>query len=79
MCARSFYSYIHLILALGIVREPTVRGFTMPKYSCTPARLDIGHATEIQDVGFDRRCVQTTAAARVGRPWRRRQSAPRGQ
>ena len=27
MCARNFHSYTHLVLALGIVREPTVRGF----------------------------------------------------
>ena len=34
-CARNYHSYTHLILALGIVRAPTVWGFMTSKYSCT--------------------------------------------
>ena len=43
MCAINSHSYTHLILALGIVREPTVWGFITSKYSCT---RDIGWATK---------------------------------
>ena len=32
MCARNFHSYTHLILTLGIVREPTVWGFITSEY-----------------------------------------------
>ena len=43
VCARNYHSYNHLILTLGIVREPTVWGFITSKYSCThgigPARI----------------------------------------
>ena len=39
MCARNSHSYTHLILALGIVREPTVWVFITPKY---PGTHDIG-------------------------------------
>ena len=39
VCARHHHSYIHLILALCIVREPTIWGFMTSKYACTP---DIG-------------------------------------
>ena len=44
VCARNDHSYTHLILALGIVREPTVWGFITSHYSCThwPWRLCIG-------------------------------------
>ena len=41
MYARNSHSYTHLILALGIVREPTVWGFIIPKY---PGIHDIGLA-----------------------------------
>ena len=39
MCASNSYSYTHLILALGIVREPTVWVFITLKY---PGTHDIG-------------------------------------
>ena len=35
VCARNYHSYTHIIIALGIVREPTVWGFMTSKYSCT--------------------------------------------
>ena len=41
VCARIYHSYTHLILALGIVREPTFWEFITSKYSCTH---DIGRA-----------------------------------
>ena len=31
----NYYSYTHLIQALGIVRKPTMRDFLKSKYSCT--------------------------------------------
>ena len=42
MCARNSHSYTHLILALGIVREPTVWVFITSKY---PGTHDIGLPT----------------------------------
>ena len=39
MCASNSHSYTHLILALGIVREPTVWVFITSKY---PGTHDIG-------------------------------------
>ena len=42
ICARNNHRYTHLILALGIIREPTVWGFMISKYSCTH---DIGWAS----------------------------------
>ena len=39
MCASNSHSYTHLILALGIVREPTVGVFITSKY---PGTHDIG-------------------------------------
>ena len=39
MCASNSHSYTHLILALGIVREPTVWGFITSEY---PGTHDIG-------------------------------------
>ena len=39
MYASNSHSYTHLILALGIVREPTVCGFITSKY---PGIHDIG-------------------------------------
>ena len=39
MCASNSHSYTHLILALGIVRKPTVWGFITSKY---PGTHDIG-------------------------------------
>ena len=42
VCARYYHSYTHLILAQGIVREPTVWGFIASTYSCTHG---IGRAT----------------------------------
>ena len=35
VCARNYHRYTHLILALSIVREPTVWGCMTSKYSCT--------------------------------------------
>ena len=43
MYASNSHSYTHLILALGIVRKPTVWGFITSKY---PGIHDIGLATE---------------------------------
>ena len=34
MCARNYHSYTHLILALSIVRKPTVWGFISSKIIC---------------------------------------------
>ena len=42
VCARNYHRYTRLILALGIVREPTVWRFMTSKYFCTH---DIGRAT----------------------------------
>ena len=42
MYASNSHSYTHLILALGIVREPTVWGFITSEY---PGTHDIGLAT----------------------------------
>ena len=42
MYAKIYHSYTHLILALGIVRKPTVWGFMTTKCSCIH---DIGRAT----------------------------------
>ena len=42
MCASNSHSYTHLILALGIVREPTVWVFITSKY---PGTHDIGLPT----------------------------------
>ena len=39
MYARTRHSYTHLILALGVVREPTVWGFMTSQY---PGKYDIG-------------------------------------
>ena len=39
MCASNYHSYTHLILALGIVREPTVWVCITSKY---PGTHDIG-------------------------------------
>ena len=44
MCARNSHSYTHLILALGIVSEPTVWVFITSKY---PGTHDIGLPTRI--------------------------------
>ena len=44
MCASNSHSYTHLILALGIVREPTVWVFITSKY---PGTHDIGLPTII--------------------------------
>ena len=44
MCASNSHSYTHLILALGIVREPTVWGFITSKY---PGTRDIGLPTGV--------------------------------
>ena len=43
MCASNSHSYTHLILALGIVREPTVWVFSTSKY---PGIHDIGPASK---------------------------------
>ena len=42
MCASNSHSYTHLILALGIVREPTIWGFITSQY---PGIHDIGLPT----------------------------------
>ena len=42
VCARNCHIYTHLILALSIVSEPTIRGFMTSTYACTHA---IGRAT----------------------------------
>ena len=42
MYASNIHSYTHLILALGIVKEPTVWGFIASKY---PGIHDIGQPT----------------------------------
>ena len=42
VCARNYHSYTHLLLALSVVREPTVWGFITSKYSCTK---DIGRTS----------------------------------
>ena len=46
MCARNYHSYIHSILALGIVRKPTVLGLCL---QTTPAH-DIGPGVPVADV-----------------------------
>ena len=43
MCASNIHSYTHLILALGIVREPTIWVFITSKY---PGTHDIGLPTD---------------------------------
>ena len=43
MCARNYHSYTHLILALCIVREPTVWGF-MTSTSSSTQMSDVGRA-----------------------------------
>ena len=53
MRTRNYHSYTHLILALGIVREPTVWGFITSKY---PGVHDIGRADTLSP-------RSTTAAA----------------
>ena len=45
MYARNSHSYTHLILALGIVREPTIWAFITVKY---PGIHDIGWANVIR-------------------------------
>ena len=35
MYANNSHTYTHLIIALGIVRNPTIWGLITPKYSCT--------------------------------------------
>ena len=53
VCAYYYHIYIHLILALGIVREPVLWGFMASKHSCTH---DIGWADMpgcIEDRGGD--------------------------
>ena len=42
MCTRNYHSFTHLLLALGIVREPTVWEFMTTKYYCAH---DIGRAS----------------------------------
>ena len=44
MCASNSHSYTHLILALGIVRKPTVWVFITSKY---PGTHDIGLANSV--------------------------------
>ena len=50
MCASNSHSYTHLILALGIVRKPTVWVFITSKY---PGTHDIGLPTNILVFYYD--------------------------
>ena len=49
MYASNSHSYTHLILVLGIVREPTVWGFITSHY---PGMHDFGLATKNVDFSF---------------------------
>ena len=59
MYASNSHSYTHLILALGIVREPTVWEFITSKY---PGIHDIGRANETHTVFLACVCVQRLEA-----------------
>ena len=50
MCASNSHSYTHLILALGIVREPTAWVFITSKYPGT-------HGIGLPTVGYGLRIV----------------------
>ena len=47
MCARSYYSYTHLILAMGIVRERIVWGFMTSTYSAHNVMTLVGLPSNI--------------------------------
>ena len=49
MCASNSHSYTHLILALGIVRKPTVWGIITSKY---PGTHDIGLPNNVVSQGW---------------------------
>ena len=54
MYASTYHSYTHLILALGVVREPTVWGFNTSEY---PGIHDIGLPTYIRTRSCYKRCI----------------------
>ena len=63
MYASNSHSYTHVILALGIVREPTVWGFITSKY---PGIHDIGLPTII--AGGSSQYLSTRLSARIKPP-----------
>ena len=73
MCASNSHSYTHLILALGIIREPTIWGFITSKY---PGTHDIGRAITMIDsrpAGIARwlRAAHVGVNTRHGHSWTR--------